>query len=64
MPPTQTTHHERTGACDNDVRDLVRREQEHKWRADHADFISTYNATVDAEGLPLGEWRTCQFAGF
>jgi hypothetical protein len=41
MPPTQTTHHERTGACDNDVRDLVRREQEHKWRADHADFIST-----------------------
>ena len=44
--------------CDNYLRDLVRREQERRWRADHADFIAAYNATVDAEGLPLDEWRS------
>jgi antitoxin CcdA len=45
-------------ACDNHLRDLVRLEQERQWRANHADFISAYNATVDAEGLPLDEWRS------
>lgn len=44
--------------CDDYLRDLVRREQERKWRANHADFIAAYNATVDAEGLPLDEWRS------
>ena len=44
--------------CDNYLRDLVRREQERKCRADHADFFAAYNATVDAEGLPLDEWRS------
>jgi len=44
--------------CDNYLRDLVRREQERKWREDHADFIAAYNATVEAEGLPLDEWRS------
>jgi antitoxin CcdA len=44
--------------CDNYLRQLVRREQERKWREDHADFIAAYNATVDAQGLPLDEWRT------
>ena len=44
--------------CDNYLRQLVRREQERKWREDHADFIAAYNATVDAEGLPLDEWRS------
>ena len=44
--------------CDNYLRDLVRREQERRWRIDHADFIAAYNATVEAEGLPLDEWRT------
>lgn len=44
--------------CDNYLRDLVRREQERKWRADHADFIAAYNATVETEGLPLDEWRS------
>jgi len=43
--------------CDNYLRDLVRREQERKWREDHADFIAAYNATVETEGLPLDEWR-------
>ena len=44
--------------CDNYLRELVRREQERKWREDHADCIAAYNATVDAEGLALDEWRS------
>ena len=43
--------------CDNYLRELVRREQERRWREEHADFIAAYNATVEAEGLPLDEWR-------
>lgn len=44
--------------CDNHLREVVRREQERKWREEHADFITAYNATVDAEGLPLDKWRS------
>lgn len=43
--------------CDAYLRELVRREQARKWREDHADFIAAYNATVEAEGLPLEAWR-------
>ncbi len=43
--------------CDSYLRELVRREQERKWRENHADFIAAYNATVEAEGLPLEAWR-------
>lgn len=44
--------------CDSHLREVVRREQERQWREDHADFIAAYNATLDAEGLPLDEWRS------
>jgi antitoxin CcdA len=44
--------------CDAYLREAVRKEQERRWRADHADFVAAYNATVDAEGLPLAAWRT------
>ena len=44
--------------CDNHLREVVRREQERRWREDHADFIAAYNATVDTEGLPLDEWKS------
>jgi antitoxin CcdA len=44
--------------CDDHLREVVRREQERKWREDHADFITAYNATVETEGLPLDEWRS------
>lgn len=44
--------------CDSYLRDLVRRGLERKWRENHADFIAAYNATVEAEGLPLDEWRS------
>jgi antitoxin CcdA len=44
--------------CDAHLREVVRQEQERRWRANHADFVAAYNATVEAEGLPLDAWRT------
>ncbi len=44
--------------CDNYLREFVRREQARRWREEHADFITAYNATLETEGLPLDEWRT------
>ena len=44
--------------CDTYLRELVRQEQERRWRQEHADFVSAYNATIEAEGLPLDEWRS------
>ncbi len=44
--------------CDSFLRDLVRREQERRWRDEHADFVEAYNAVIATEGLPLDEWRT------
>ncbi|MFB0934669.1 MAG: type II toxin-antitoxin system CcdA family antitoxin [Propionivibrio sp.] len=44
--------------CDNYLRELVRHEQEARWRKDHAEFIAAYNATIETEGLPLDQWRT------
>jgi antitoxin CcdA len=43
---------------DTHLRDVVRREQESRWLNEHADFVAAYNASIDAEGLPLDEWRT------
>ncbi|MDD5176633.1 MAG: type II toxin-antitoxin system CcdA family antitoxin [Sterolibacterium sp.] len=45
-------------ACDQYLRELVRREQERRWQADHAEFIAAYNAGVERDGLPLETWRT------
>lgn len=44
--------------CDSYLREVVRREQERRWRLEHADFITAYNATIETEGLPLDEWKT------
>ena len=44
--------------CDTYLREVVRQAQARKWREDHADFIAAYNATIEAEGLPLDEWRS------
>ena len=44
--------------CDSHLREVVSRVQERKWREDHADFISAYNATIEADGLPLDEWKS------
>jgi antitoxin CcdA len=50
--------------CDNHLREVVRHEQERRWREDHADFIAAYNATIEADGLPLDEWRSFLMARF
>ena len=44
--------------CDAYLRELVREELERSWREEHADFIAAYNACIDAEGLPLNEWKS------
>ena len=44
--------------CDNYLREVVRHEEQRKWREEHADFISAYNATIEADGLPLDEWKS------
>lgn len=44
--------------CDAYLRQLVRSEQERRWREAHADFIAAYNSTLECEGLPLDEWRS------
>ena len=44
--------------CDTFLRQMVTQEQERRWRSEHADFIVAYNATIEAEGLPLDQWRT------
>lgn len=45
-------------ACDQFLRELVRREQERRWEAENAEFIAAYNAGVASDGLPLEAWRT------
>jgi len=44
--------------CDAHLRDVVRQQLERQWRAEHADFVTAYNATLHAEGLPLDEWKS------
>ncbi len=44
--------------CDEHLRAVVRQEQERRWRQEHAGFVAAYNASLEAEGLPLAEWRT------
>lgn len=44
--------------CDSHLREVVRQEQERRWRTEHSDYIAAYNATVEAEGLPLDAWKT------
>jgi len=44
--------------CDSHLRAVVRQEEARRWRQEHVDFIAAYNATMEAEGLPLDEWRS------
>jgi antitoxin CcdA len=44
--------------CDLYLRTVVKLEQERRWREEHTDFISAYNATIAAEGLALDEWKS------
>ena len=45
-------------ACDEFLGHLVRQEKERLWKLENADFISSYNKTIEDEGLPLDSWRT------
>lgn len=45
-------------ACDQFLRELVREQRARRWQQEHADFIAAYNQTVNADGLPLDQWRT------
>ena len=45
-------------ACEQHLRELIRSERERRWRAQHADFITAYNATVHDAGLPLAPWKS------
>jgi antitoxin CcdA len=44
--------------CDAHLRQVIKKEQERRWREEHAAFIATYNDTLREEGLPLDEWRS------
>ena len=40
-------------ACDAFLESLVRQEKERLWKLENADFIASYNKTIEDEGLPL-----------
>jgi len=44
--------------CDSHLRAVVLQEEARRWRQEHVEFIAAYNATMEAEGLPLDEWRS------
>jgi antitoxin CcdA len=45
-------------ACDGFLRELIRQEKERRWKAEHSEFVSAFNAEVENGGLPLDQWRT------
>jgi antitoxin CcdA len=45
-------------ACDDFLRELVHKERARCWKEDNAGFIAEYNRIVEAEGLPLAQWRS------
>lgn len=44
-------------ACEKSLREIVRAEKERRWNQQNAEFISTYNESIEANGLALQEWR-------
>ena len=44
--------------CDAYLRQVVKKEQEARWKREHAEFIEAYNTVLETEGLPLDEWRS------
>lgn len=44
--------------CDAHLREVVHAERERRWRDQHAAFVDAYNATLQAEGLPLDAWKS------
>ena len=44
--------------CDGFLRELIRQEKERRWKAEHTEFVSAFNAEIESVGLPLDQWRT------
>ena len=44
--------------CDAYLREVVRREQERRFRNEYADYIAAYNQNLEKEGLALEQWRS------
>lgn len=44
--------------CERFLREAIRAEKARLWAEKHSDFIESYNASIDAEGLPLTQWRS------
>ena len=40
------------------LRELIRQEKERRWKAEHSEFVSAFNAEIENVGLPLDQWRT------
>jgi len=38
--------------------EVVREAKQQQWQVENADFISAYNKRVEAEGLPLEQYRS------
>lgn len=45
-------------ACDTFLESLLRQEKERVWKLENAEFIASYNKTIEDEGLLLDSWRT------
>lgn len=43
--------------CEQSLREQIQARKEQQWNAQHADFLSSYNNVVEAEGVALQEWR-------
>ena len=43
--------------CEQSLREQIQARKEQQWNAQHAEFLSSYNSVVEAEGVALQEWR-------
>ncbi len=43
--------------CEQKLREEIATHKEKQWNAQHAEFIATYNKTVEEDGVALQEWR-------
>lgn len=44
--------------CEHFLREAIQIEKARNWAERNAEFIEAYNSTVEAEGLPLAQWRS------
>ena len=44
--------------CDAYQRDLLKKERERRWLAEHAEYIAAHTKSIEEEGLPLEQYRS------